>query len=197
MNSPIKIESLSVVYDSKTVLHNFSYIFEPGKFYAIMGVSGIGKTSLISSIMGITKYEGRIYSENKFRISAVFQEDRLCEGISAYKNIKITSAKTHTEQEIRSLIEDFGLTGCASQRVSELSGGMKRRVAILRALLAPHDLLIMDEPFKGLDNETKETVMSIVKKMTSDDTVIMITHDMSEAIYFNAEIINLDFPHPD
>ncbi len=192
MKLPIKIDNLCIKYDTLNVLNRFSYVFEPNRFYAVMGASGIGKTSLINSIMGLTKYDGTIYSHEKLLISAVFQEDRLCEGISVYKNIKMTCDKRYSMQDISSLINESGLAGCSSKRAAELSGGMKRRVAIMRALLAPHNLLIMDEPFKGLDEDTKYNIMSIVKKMTSDDTVIMITHDISEANYFDAEIISLD-----
>lgn len=192
MKNPINITDLSVSYDSKSVIDNFSYTFEPHCFYAIMGASGIGKTSLINSIMGLIEYEGTINSDEMPVIAAVFQEDRLCEGISVYRNIRMTCGKQFSKEYICELIDSFGLGDCAFKKVSGLSGGMKRRVAILRAITAPHNLLIMDEPFKGLDEETKQNIMSKVKKMTSDDTVIMVTHDISEAKYFNAKIINLN-----
>ena len=94
-----------------------------------------------------------------------------------------------SRQEINSYIRRAGLEPSAN--VNTLSGGMKRRVAILRALLAPSNILIMDEPFKGLDSDTKELIMTMVKEKASDKTMILITHDISEAQFFNCRSIDI------
>ena len=150
----IIINSLTVQYDDNKVIDDFSYTIEPGRCYAVMGASGIGKTSLINAIMGLIPYTGTISCDEDFKISAVFQEDRLCEGMSASRNIKIVCDSKEQISRIPGLMSDFGLSDCVSRKVRNLSGGMKRRVAIIRALLSSHDLLIMDEPFKGLDETT-------------------------------------------
>lgn len=191
MKNPIIINSLTVQYDDNKVIDDFSYTIEPGRCYAIMGASGIGKTSLINAIMGLIPYTGTISCGENLKISAVFQEDRLCEGMSASRNIKIVCDSKEQISRIPGLMSDFGLSDCVSRKVRNLSGGMKRRVAIIRALLSSHNLLIMDEPFKGLDETTRLAVMHSVRKETPDDTILMITHDISEAEFFNAVIINL------
>ena len=147
MKKPIIINSLTVQYDDNKVIDDFSYTIEPGRCYAVMGASGIGKTSLINAIMGLIPYAGTISCDEDFKISAVFQEDRLCEGMSASRNIKIVCDSKEQISRIPGLMSDFGLSDCVSRKVRNLSGGMKRRVAIIRALLSSHDLLIMDEPF--------------------------------------------------
>ena len=85
----------------------------------------------------------------------------------------------------------MGLSDCMNEKVISLSGGMKRRVAILRAVLADYTTIIMDEPFKGLDDDTRKSVINYVKKMTSGKSVLLVTHDLSEADFFNCNILNL------
>lgn len=189
--SGIKIDALKIAYGDNTVIENFSYDFAPGSFTAIIAPSGFGKTSLINAIMGFTPYEGSISFGEPPVISAVFQEDRLCEGITALRNVTLTAARFHSGQEILDAFEAVGLDGVAGRRACLLSGGMKRRTAILRALFAKHNLLLLDEPFKGLDADTKANTMAYVKEKTSSDTVIMITHDIGEAVFFGADVLKL------
>lgn len=185
----INIENLSISYNNHTVIDKFSYTINSGEKIALVGVSGTGKTSIINAIMNLIPYEGNISFSETPRIATVFQEDRLIEELSVFTNIHMT-ANGLTNNEIIDYINSVGLT--PRKKVSELSGGMKRRVAILRAILAPSNLLIMDEPFKGLDRTTKELIMNLISKKASDTTMIIITHDMSEATYFNSRIINID-----
>ncbi len=191
MKNPIIIDSLTIQYGDNKVIDNFSYTIEPGRIYAVMGASGIGKTSLINAVMGLIPYTGTISCDEDLKISAVFQEDRLCEGMSASRNIRIVCDNKEQISRIPGLMSDFRLADCVSRKVRDLSGGMKRRIAIIRALISSHNLLIMDEPFKGLDEATRLAVMNSVRKETPDDTILMITHDISEAEFFNAVIINL------
>ena len=95
-----------------------------------------------------------------------------------------------TDAKILEYLRRIGLGEDVKKPVQEYSGGMKRRVAILRALLADFDLLIMDEPLKGLDDATKMDVINLIKELTKEKTVIMTTHDDSEADVFNAQIIS-------
>lgn len=194
MNTAIDIRNLTVRYGENTVLSDFSCSFEKGKCTAITGSSGSGKTSLINAVMELIPYEGRII-RNDVVISAVFQEDRLCEGMSVMRNLKLTAAKKFGTADIKKALCEIHLDGISSHKISALSGGMKRRVAILRALLAPHNTLILDEPFKGLDEDTKNDVMTFVKKNASD-TIILITHDISEAHFFNSSIVHLGDEKP-
>lgn len=183
----IEIKNLSVSYGEKDVIKDLSFSFKKG-FNAIMGPSGSGKSSVAGAILGIVPYSGRIKSDSE-KYAAVFQEDRLCEGISVLKNLKLVCRDA-------SVIEDglkkFNLEKEINSKISSLSGGMKRRVAILRALISDYDNLILDEPFNGLDDAMKEKVMNYIKEKASDKTVILITHNSSEAAFFNCNVLHLN-----
>lgn len=186
----ITIDNLSIQYDNQPILKDFSTIINPNEAIAILGPSGAGKTSIMNAILQLIPYEGQITSTEEIMPAAVFQEDRLCYGLSVYSNIKLTCPQL-SKEELHHAIKRAGLTPGAN--VNKLSGGMRRRVAILRAILAPSNLLILDEPFKGLDSDTKNIIMEMVKEKASDKIMILITHDSSEAAFFNCRLIEVSF----
>ncbi|MGL5245153.1 MAG: ATP-binding cassette domain-containing protein, partial [Sarcina sp.] len=167
----IVIENLNKKYNNKPILNNIKIKFKENAISFILGASGIGKTTLIRILMNLENADsGSIIGINDKRISAVFQDDCLCENLSVRLNIKLV-CENISESEIEKALEQLDLKGCMNKRVRELSGGMKRRIAILRALVYHFDLLIMDEPFKGLDKETKEKVMNFVISKVKNKTV--------------------------
>ena len=93
------------------------------------------------------------------RVAVVFQEDRLCENLSPLSNIRLVTGSSLSTSVLTAELSKLGLTDCISHPVRKLSGGERRRVALLRALLAPWNLLLLDEPFKGLDPDTKKAAM--------------------------------------
>ena len=188
----IIVNNLSKKYNDKIILNNFNCIFKNKSVSFVIGKSGVGKTTLIRILMGLEVADnGEIIGINDKKISAVFQEDSLCENLSVLFNIKLVSENINNSQ-IENALELLDLKGCLYKRVRELSGGMKRRVAILRALLYDYDLLIMDEPFKGLDKGTKSKVMDFVINEINDKSAIIITHDIEDIEYFTSKGLEIN-----
>lgn len=177
------IKNLSKSYGDNEVLKNFSHTFSDGSFTCIMGKSGVGKSTLLSIMLGLeTPDECEQLGPDNGLYSAVFQEDCLCENLTALLNVKMVTdiAGKYSNEDIINFFKKIGIDATEKKTVAEYSGGMKRRVAILRALLAEYDFLIMDEPLSGLDDETKLDVIELIKELTKGKTVIMSTHDSED-----------------
>ncbi|MDR0293997.1 MAG: ATP-binding cassette domain-containing protein [Oscillospiraceae bacterium] len=173
----IVLGGLYKAFGEKRVLENVSHTFEAGKIHGVMGPSGCGKTTLLHILLGLLKPDaGTVSGANPGALSAVFQEDRLCERLGAGANVRLAAPQWRDRIALRALFEEMGLGGAEKTPVYELSGGMKRRVALLRALAAPSELIVMDEPFTGLDGAMKETVAGCVRRRLDGRTVIMATH---------------------
>lgn len=177
----ICINNLQKSFDGKKVLDHLSLEFERGKCHVIMGPSGCGKTTLLRILMGFEKADSGTISGLPEHMSAVFQEDRLCEDFSALENVTLVLKKSFPRSEITENLRAIGLNSDLNQPVSEYSGGMKRRVAIVRAVLAESDLIFMDEPFKGLDTNTRDLALQYFLSHIKDKTAIVVTHDEKEA----------------
>lgn len=176
----IVITNLCKAYGAKRVLRDFSCTIPAGKVTGLMAPSGAGKTTLLRILMGFEQADGgTIQGLAGLRFSAVFQEDRLCENLTPVSNLRLVSPAL-SAAEAATALQGVGLADCLAQPVRELSGGMRRRVAILRALLAEYDLLFLDEPFKGLDEETKARVIADTRRRCAGHTVLLVTHDADE-----------------
>lgn len=179
----IKIDKINKSFGENHVLKDFSADIIENKMNTIMAPSGAGKTTLLRILLGLEMVDsGLISGLSGKKISCVFQEDRLVENLSAYANIKIVCDKSC--DEIITVLKMIGLFDAKDQKVSTLSGGMKRRVAIARAIMAESDILILDEPFKGLDDKTKSDVISLILNSTIDKTIILVTHIEQESLAF-------------
>ena len=188
--SDIIINNISKSFGDKKVLSEISEVIPHGKTTVIMGESGCGKTTLVNILMGLEKSDSGEISGIPEKISAVFQDDLLCEDFSAISNIRAITGRKLSKSEAISVIKKLGLTDAdISSPVRELSGGMKRRVAIARAILADSELVIMDEPFKGLDEYTRQNVINFVSEYTKSKTLIVITHSPEEADLLGADKI--------
>lgn len=182
----IIVDNVSKSYGDQAVLKKLAFCFPEGRISCIMGPSGCGKTTLMRILLGLEGAdEGRVEGVPYGKISAVFQEDRLCENVSAIRNLKLVSDKG--EAELRREMEALWLGEAFGKPVRELSGGMKRRVAILRALLAPCACIMMDEPLKGLDEETKIVTADYIRKNAKEKTLIVITHDRQDLELLGAD----------
>lgn len=188
----IELRGISKSYENRIVFYNLNLEIREGRITCIMGPSGSGKTTMLNILMGLVKAEeGEVRGVAGKKLAAVFQEDRLCEELDALRNVLLVCPKKVGPGEVRRHFEEVGLTEYENKEAGQLSGGMKRRVAIVRALLAESDIVIMDEPFKGLDEDLKKRVMEYVRRHAEGKTVIMVTHDKEEALEFSAEILSL------
>lgn len=188
----LKANNICKRYGENTVLDGFSHTFKSGSFTAVMGASGCGKSTLISILMGLVNADsGEVELPERARLSAVFQEDRLCDNLTASANLRLVTGNRYSPEELEKELCAVGLSDCARKPVRELSGGMKRRVALLRALLHEYDILFLDEPFKGLDDSTKKQVLEYCKRKTEGKTVVLVTHDKDEAEFLAEDVIEL------
>lgn len=186
----IIVKNLCKSFGDKQVLNNVNAIITCGKVTALMGQSGVGKTTLLNIMMGFVAADSGVVENVPQKKSAVFQENRLCESFSVISNIKMVNGSLDNKV-IMEHLEAVGLGAEADHKVSTLSGGMKRRVALVRAILAEKDVLFLDEPFKGLDEETLEKVQNYLLKNIKGLTVVMVTHQIEEARALGAEVILL------
>lgn len=173
----IHICNVAKAYDNLKVLEEFSMTLKKGQRYCLMAPSGSGKTTLLRLLNRIEQVDSGSIEGIPKRVGMVFQEDRLCEGYDTVKNIMLTMRKKEIsrnyvqEEAMRILPEN-----CLDKPVKELSGGMRRRCAILRAMLSGAELIIMDEPFTGLDEENrKKTALYILEKLEGR-TLLVTTH---------------------
>lgn len=183
----IVLKNIEKSFEGKEVLKNFSAVFPEGRVSCIMGSSGCGKTTLLNILLGILPIDGGSAEGLPERITALFQEDRLCEDFSAESNVRLTAARGVSREEIAASLAELGLANDAKTPVRELSGGMKRRVAIARTMLAEGELVIMDEPFRGLDGENRRRAAEFVTKRLGGRTLIAVTHDAEDLGLLGAE----------
>jgi len=191
----IELKNICKNFGETHVLDSVNMTIDEG-ITCVMGASGKGKTTLAYVISGLLQPDsGSIAGRDGKKISFVFQEDRLLEWESAIGNVLFVTKSARLKlDKARCLLTQAGLEGSMHKKAAELSGGMKRRVCLCRALIADHDLLIMDEPFKGLDSETKPKIMSMVQEHSQGDkgkTIIFITHDPAEAEFFGGRLVTL------
>jgi NitT/TauT family transport system ATP-binding protein len=194
----VQVKNLYKSFGDNKVLVNLNLNFEKNKITVVTGPSGCGKTTLLNIISGIEKPDSGEVILKDHSISFIFQEDRLIPDLTVYKNIEFVLKSTLTEQESKPIIEKYlalvKLTEAKDKYPDQLSGGMKRRVAVARAFAYRSDLLIMDEPFKGLDEKLKKEIMDEFLRIYNLDkrTVILVTHDKDEAMFLGDAIIDLN-----
>ncbi|MCL2217193.1 MAG: ATP-binding cassette domain-containing protein [Defluviitaleaceae bacterium] len=195
----MEIKNIYKSFGDNKVLENISMRFDEG-ITCIMGPSGRGKTTLAYIIARLVAPDsGEIsFPGGQKKISLMFQEDRLLEWENAISNVLFVTKspilggvrkKREYLERGKELLTQAGLADSMYKKAAELSGGMKRRVCLCRALIADYDLLILDEPFKGLDSGIKPSIMDMVKSHAAGKTVICITHDPAEAEFLGGELV--------
>jgi NitT/TauT family transport system ATP-binding protein len=176
----VVVSHLHKSFGDKPVLRDFDAVFPEGTLTCVMGPSGCGKTTLLRILMGLDKADAGSVTGVPRRLSVVFQEDRLCEDFSAVAHVRLVAGHSVSVAVIESHLLFLGLGGSLYLPARELSGGMKRRVALARAVLARWELLLLDEPFKGLDEDTRHTAAAYLREHSAGRTAVMVTHDPAE-----------------
>jgi len=184
----ITFNNVNMWFKDLIVMENFSEIFEENKVHCILGPSGCGKTTLLNLLSGILNEDsGQIIKPNK--VSYVFQEEALIPQKTARKNLELVLKSVYADSaQLKSVIDKFlkiaDLEKAADLYPHEMSGGMRQRLALIRAFAYPSDILLMDEPFKALDISLKSNIISSFLNLYEQDkrTVIFVTHDINEAL---------------
>lgn len=184
----IRILNLKKRYGDRVVFDDLSLTIPHGARVALMGPSGCGKTTLLHTLMGLVRADGGFVTGLPSRIAPVFQEDRLCPWLSVRENIRI-AARRASDTKISDTLAALGLAGEENTLSSELSGGMSRRVAIARALLSDGELLLLDEPFRGLDEDSRARTAACIDRMAGKRTLLLVTHDETEAALLAARVV--------
>lgn len=190
----LNINHLSKSYGDLEVLTDVNLTLRSGNIYCLMGPSGSGKTTFFRILLGLLKADsGHMEGPNGIKTAAVFQENRLCEEFTPIDNLTMVTAGSSKEtrkkakEALLKLLPEESL----SRPVSTLSGGMKRRVAIARALWITSDMIIMDEPFTGLDDDTKRTVIRRIMECSKNKLVIISTHQEEDAGLLNGILMKI------
>jgi len=176
----LRVEKLCKSYGGVPVFKDLSFTAGVG-LTCIMAPSGAGKTTLLRILMGLERPDsGCVIVPRDCRWAAVFQEDRLLEQLDGLGNLRFALGGAFDEEQARGLLHRLGLTEWEGKPVREFSGGMKRRLALARALLAPSDILVLDEPFTGLDGENRRRAMDCIRQAAEDRCVLLVTHEASD-----------------
>ena len=191
----IEVKDVCKSFDGKQVLQDFNLNIEEEHSYVITGPSGCGKTTLLRLILGLDEPDSgtvKLLGDYKYPFinsGTVFQEDRLCDDYDAVTNVTMVSKKVFKQtviEELKKLLPEDALY----KPVKELSGGQRRRVAIVRACAIPSDILIMDEPFTGLDEESREKAIAYIRDKQGSGALVITTHDTNGLEF--GRIINLE-----
>lgn len=180
----LKIKNLTFAYDNKPVFSDLSFEIKNGERIWLSGPSGCGKTTLIKLILGLLKPQKGEVKSDKITPSVVFQENRLLPFKTILQNITLIGGEPNFADEN---LTALGIGETKDLYPSSLSGGMKRRAAIARALSVPFDLLILDEPFNGIDEKNLQSTVDRINKIAKDKTIILITHNPEEAELLGAK----------
>lgn len=201
----VRIEKLCVSFGKMRVLHEMSMEIGDGEFVSLLGASGCGKSTLLKSIAGLLETEsGRIEIDGKVMDNVapekrgtviVFQDLRLFPHMTAGKNIAFPMSIKKVPKELQRktverLLTQVQLEGYGNRKIREMSGGQMQRVALARALAAKPGLLLLDEPFSGLDERLRMEMGELVRKLHRENglTTVLVTHDKQEALKFSDRI---------
>lgn len=188
----MKIEHLSFSFDNKQIFDDLNLEIKDGSITALMAPSGHGKTTLLRLIAGLIKPQGGNIETHGQSVGIMFQEPRLFGQLTALQNVMLViKDKQQKKERALQLLQAFGVSDASDKYPDELSGGMAKRVSLARAIAYDPDILLLDEPFSALDENTKAEVIAATKQLLNGKTVLLVTHDAKEAAAFADHIITL------
>ena len=199
MNQGIVLRDLSKSFGDTVVFRSLSLTIPTLGITALMGESGCGKSTLVSMLLGLISPDAGEILIPFSSFSVAFQDPRLLPWLSARDNLTLVLPRGRAAEKRRTAEEmlcRFGLSGAGDKLPRELSGGMQQRVSLARAFLSRGDLLILDEPFRGLDEDTKERVMDLIRQESLRRKILLVTHDEGAAKALGAEILRLSPTSP-
>lgn len=189
----LEIDKLCKSYGTNAVLSSVSCELAAGSSTCLMAPSGSGKTTLFRVLLGLESSDsGDIAGADTGKVAMMFQEDRLCSTLTPVENVALVLDGAASREEIRTLLAEILPTDCLDQPVLELSGGMRRRVSLVRAIAYPGSLVVLDEPFTGLDAATRKRVISFIVRHRAGRTLLVATHGEGDAELLDASCIHLD-----
>jgi NitT/TauT family transport system ATP-binding protein len=184
----VEIEKLSIAYGEKTVFDKLSMSFAENRISVVLGGSGVGKTTLLNAVANLLPYGGSIVGAEG-GVSYIFQKDRLIPTITVYKNLdlvlrRLIKDKKERKKRIEEMLLLLEISSEAQKYPAALSGGQQQRVAMARAFLYPSEVLLLDEPFQGLDIPLKDRLLKLLVKLNAliPRTVIFVTHAIDECL---------------
>ena len=185
----IEIKNLSKAFGEKKVLNNLNLTVKEGERIALMGKSGSGKTTLINCILGLEDCEGEIIFSESPVPKTVLQDNVLFENFTVFENIKAVG--DFSREEVLRHLKLLGIEGEIDTYVRDLSGGMKRKVAIIRAVIYPGNLFIMDEGVREVDEDSKELIYNYINENVKE-TMVFATHNAEDVEKLNGKVLSLD-----
>ncbi len=189
----IVVDGLCKAYGENRVLRDVRLTLPQGSLTCLMAPSGSGKTTLFRVLLGLeTADAGCVRGVRRGRISMMFQEDRLCPTLTPVENVALVLRSGASRGRLRELLEEILPSECLDQPALELSGGMRRRVSLARAIAFPSDLVVLDEPFTGLDAATKRRVIEFVLRHIEGRTLLVATHGEEDVGLLGARLLCLD-----
>lgn len=193
----IIFKNFSFSYPDKEIYKNFNAVFFGGKINVVLGASGVGKTTLLNALTGLSGFDGEIENMPK-NVSYIFQSDRLVKTISVEKNLDFVLKnairdKTARKNAIYDMAELLEIFDVLKRLPTEISGGQAQRVQMARAFLYPSEVMLLDEPFKGLDVSLKTRLIKKFLELWGRDgrTVVLVTHDVYDALLMGDKVFVL------
>lgn len=193
----IIFKNFSFSYPDKEIYKNFNAVFFGGKINVVLGASGVGKTTLLNALTGLSGFDGEIENMPK-NVSYIFQNDRLVKTISVEKNLdfvlkNVISDKTARKNAIYDMAKLLEISDVLKRLPTEISGGQAQRVQMARAFLYPSEVMLLDEPFKGLDVSLKTRLIKKFLELWGRDgrTVVLVTHDVYDALLMGDKVFVL------